>query len=390
MESIKKETIKILSYNILAQSLLCDSLRLTEEEIKGIDYLDFDYRCNKIVEIINNLHPDICLFQEYEHKGKLKDKLEANNSSYRILYKKRPGDHQEGCAIAYDSKKFKLEYSCSLEFRLDNQNNNKYNDFSNNNTKKKQNKQNKQGVYQKENVAIFLFLKSLETNFYYLIICSHLLFNMRRGDIKLGQIYQIIQSAILFKSYYKDKKMTIIFGADLNSSCKSAIYNYITSKSIDVEHLIRTELSGQTYQNYISITSCADENREWYNEIINTYPKFKDYNIILISKKKKNDDKDENEGGKGMCLNNNCVMKSFYKEKNGKEPEITSFSSGFKGTCDFLFYNTDLKLEINNVLNLPNLSSFSVEGNSQNLFSIPNKDNPSDHFPLFAEFTVQN
>jgi mRNA deadenylase 3'-5' endonuclease subunit Ccr4 len=63
MESIEKETIKILSYNILAQSLLSDSLNLTEEVVKKTDYLDMDYRCNKIVELINKLNPDICLFQ---------------------------------------------------------------------------------------------------------------------------------------------------------------------------------------------------------------------------------------------------------------------------------------------------------------------------------------
>jgi mRNA deadenylase 3'-5' endonuclease subunit Ccr4 len=375
MESIEKETIKILSYNILAQSLLSDSLNLTEEVVKKTDYLDMDYRCNKIVELINKLNPDICLFQEYEHNGKLKDKLKANNSSYEILYKKRPGNHQEGCAIAYDTKKFRLEYYCSLEFRLDSLKDGKYKDYSNNNTKKKQN----QSIYNKENVGIFAFLKSYETNFYYLIICSHLLFNYNRGDIKLGQIYQIIQSALLFKAYYKDKNFTTIFGADLNSTNNSAIYNFITSNSIDVKYLIRGNLSGQTNKNYISETSCADDNYGWYNEIINTYPKFNDYNIILKNKKKKKYDKDEDEDEKGMCLENKFIMKSFYKEKIGKEPEATNFSIGFKGALDFLFYNTNLKLDINNVLDIPNLST-----------PIPDKDNPSDHFPLFVEFSIQN
>jgi mRNA deadenylase 3'-5' endonuclease subunit Ccr4 len=72
-------------------------------------------------------------------------------------------------------------------------------------------------------------------------------------------------------------------------------------------------------------------------------------------------------------------MKSFYKEKNGKEPEITSLSSSFKGTFDFLFYNTQLELNINSVLNTPNYS-----------FDMPDKDNPSDHLPLFVEFRIHN
>lgn len=382
MESIKKETIKILSYNILAQSLLSDSLKMTEEQIKNTTYLDIDYRSNKIVETIDNLNPDICLFQEYEKQSKLKEKLKTNNHSYEILFKKRPGNHQEGCAIAYDTKKFKLEYYCSLEFRLDEYNNNiKYKDYGN----KYNNKNQSKNIYNKENVAIFLFLKSYKTKFYYLIICSHLLFNASRGDIKLGQIYQIIQCALLFKSYYKDKNITTIFGADLNSTPNSAIYDFITSNSIDVEFLNKANLSGQTRKNYITDTSFADINYEWYNEIINTYPKFRDYSIILINKNKKfyknkYNENDDNEIGysKGLILKNKFVMKSFFKEKNGKEPQMTSLSSSFKGTFDFLFYNTNLKLDIKNVLDVPNLS-----------FSLPDKDNPSDHLPLFVEFDIQ-
>ena len=376
MESKKEETLKIMSYNILAQSLISDSLHITEEQAQNISYLNIDYRTDKIFQKINELHPDVFLFQEYEHKGKLSEKLKANNYSYEILYKKRPGDHQEGCAIGFDKKKFKLEYYGSLELRTENQKNN-YN--KNNNHKKAQNS----NIYNKENVAIFLLLQSYATSFYYLVICSHLLFNCSRGDIKLGQIYQIIQSALLIKSYYSSYNITTIFGADLNSTPNSAIYEYITSKSIDVEYLNKANLSGQTNKNYKSESSLGDVNYEWHNEIINTYPKFRDYNIVLITKKKKykknNYGYDDEDYDKGLILENKMVMKSFYKEKNGKEPSMTSLSSSFKGTFDFLFYNTNLNLQINKVLNIPNIS-----------FDIPDKDNPSDHLPLFVEFTIHN
>ena len=379
MESKKEETLKIMSYNILAQSLISDSLHITEEQAKNTSYLDVDYRNDKIFQKINELHPDIFLFQEYEHKGKLNKKFKENNFSYEILYKKRPGNHQEGCAIGFDKKKFKLEYYCSLEFRTENQknNNNNYNKY--NNYKKSQNN----SIYNKENVAIFLLLQSYKTSFYYLVICSHLLFNCSRGDIKLGQIYQIIQSALLIKSYYSSYNITTIFGADLNSTPNSAIYEYITSKLLDVEFINKANLSGQTNKNYKSQSSLGDVNYQWYEEIINTYPKFKDYNIVLITKNKKkyknNYDGYDEDYDKGLILENKMVMKSFYKEKNGKEPSMTSLSTSFKGTFDFLFYNTNLNLNINNVLNIPNIS-----------FDIPDKDNPSDHLPLFVEFNIHN
>ena len=72
-------------------------------------------------------------------------------------------------------------------------------------------------------------------------------------------------------------------------------------------------------------------------------------------------------------------MKSFYKEKNGKEPKATSLSKTFQGTFDFLFYNTSYDLEIKKVLEIP-----------ENITCIPDKDNPSDHFPLFVEFNIHD
>ena len=367
MEKKKEENIKILSYNILAQSLLSDSLHITNEEIDEIDYLGLDYRFNKIFEKIIELEPDICLFQEYENNGKLKELFKSKNLSYEIINKKRPGDHEEGCAIAYNKKKFRLEYYCALEFRSENLKNKKF-------SKKK----GSPNLYNKENVAAMIVLESFKTSFYYLIICSHLLFNNSRGDIKLGQIYQIIQSALLIKNYYKKFPITTIFGADLNSTQNSAIYEYITKKELNVEFLIKNNLSGQSKEDYISTESLYDENSVWYKEIINTYPEFEDYRIILFTKKYNDEDEDEDNKG-NLILENKMPMKSFYKEKNGEEPKKTCLSKTFQGTFDFLFYNTSYNIDIKKVLDIP-----------ENASDIPDQNNPSDHYPLFVEFSINN
>jgi len=365
MESKNEENIKILSYNILAQTLLGDSLQLTNEEIEEIPYLGVDYRFNKIVEKIEELKPDVCLFQEFEQNGKMQTLFSSKKLTYEILFKKRPGNHQEGCAIAYDKTKFRLENYYGLEFQAENKKNVFY-------SKKKGNP----CLYNKENVAVFALLESYKTKFYYLIICSHLLFNNSRGDIKLGQIYQLIKSALLIKNNYKDIPIITILGADLNSTYNSAIYDFITSKSINVEFLIKYNLSGQNYEEYISSKSLANENYRWFKEIINTYPKFDGHKIILITKKYDYYEYYEDES---LILENKLIMKSFYKEKNGKEPKQTSYSKGFQGTFDFLFYNTNYDLKIQNVLEIP-----------EKEIKIPNENNPSDHFPLFVDFNIHN
>ena len=367
MESKKEEIIKILNYNVLAQSLLCDSLHMTKEEIDKIDYLGEDYRFNKIIEKIEELTPDICLFQEFEQNGKLKQLLKSKKFSYETIFKKRPGEHEEGCAIVYDKKKFRLEYYCALELRAENQKNIPY-------SKKK----GSPNLFNKENVASMVVLESYKTSFYYLIICSHLLFNNNRGDIKLGQIYQILQSALLIKNYYKNKKITTILGADFNSTPKSAIYDYITNKELNVEFLIKYNLSGQTKQEYVSSESLYDENSGWFKEIINTYPKFDEHKIILITKKQYKNYNDFEDKIK-LILENKIVMKSFYKEKNGKEPKATGYSKTYHGTFDFLFYNSEYNIDIKKVGDIP-----------ENEIDIPDKDYPSDHIPLFVEFSISD
>ena len=364
MEKIKEEKFKILNYNILAPGLVKDSLQIDDEEIKNRPYLDTDYRYGKIFDLINKLQPDICLFEEYEEDGEFKALFEKNKIPHEILFKKRPGMHDEGCAISYNKEKFEMEYFCPLELRtFEQQSYTSYKKFNKN-------------IYDKENVAALLLLKSKQTSLYYLFICCHLLFNSGRGDIKLGQIYQIIQSALLIKSYYKDINITTILAGDFNSSPNSAIYEYITQKSLDVEFLDRTKLSGQTGYEYKSGISLKDINNYWYQQIISTFPEFVEDDIYLVKKNKKRSEESKEQGNK-MILENKMPMKSFYKEKNGKEPEITSYSLSFQGTFDFIFYNSIYNININYTMDVPTLP-----------YRIPDENNPSDHSPLFVEFTV--
>jgi len=48
-------------------------------------------------------------------------------------------------------------------------------------------------IYDRDNIALFCVLKSvINSNLCFIIANTHLLFNVNRGDIKLGQIYQIL------------------------------------------------------------------------------------------------------------------------------------------------------------------------------------------------------
>ena len=305
------------------------------------------------MELIKKLSPDIILFEEYENQTNFQNILKSNNYNYEILFKKRPGEHKEGCAICFKKDIFKLENFYFLEFRT----------------------HKKSLIYNRENVDIFVLLKSITSNNYYLIVCSHLLFNCGRGDIKLGQIYQIIQSILLIKNIYKNYNITVIFGVDLNSSPNSGIYEYITSNQIDVEYVNKAFLSGQKNKNYKTKSSNFNLNYEWYKEIISAFLRINQHELFLTKK-------NNNKKFKELIIKNDIPLISVYYKKNNKEPDLTSCSRSFKGTFDFIFYNSNLELKINSILDVPRIDDI-------NLNVIPNEDYPSDHFPLYAEFEIK-
>jgi len=99
-----------------------------------------------------------------------------------------------------------LENIYSLEFNIFNNNNVDVND-----------KEKEKEIYSRDNVAVFAVLKLKENpKKIFVVCCSHILFNNNRGDIKLGQITQILNTFkeierlhckyFLFFIYFKSPK----------------------------------------------------------------------------------------------------------------------------------------------------------------------------------------
>ena len=277
---VSTEYIRIMSYNILAPSLLFSSVRLPEEILEFNEIYQWPYRSKLIIEIILKLQIDIICFQELEEEDNedFLNKLKENNFDYR--FKKRPKQNKielkEGCGIFYNINKFELIESFELEYKCKDS-----------------------FIVNKENVAIFILLKNkieyknVKNNDLLLIVCSHLLFNDKRGDIKLGQIYELQKSISAIKIKYKQFNIRIIFCCDLNSTEISNIYEYLTNNFLNCEFVDIRILSGQKYSKFksnefnyeyymnnkkINLTldySNFENNQNWFNEIINVYPLIK-------------------------------------------------------------------------------------------------------------------
>ena len=58
-------------------------------------------------------------------------------------------------------------------------------------------------IYDRDNIALFCVLKSISNpDTCFIVSNAHLLYNIKRGDIKLGQSYQLAESIAKLKSYY--------------------------------------------------------------------------------------------------------------------------------------------------------------------------------------------
>jgi mRNA deadenylase 3'-5' endonuclease subunit Ccr4 len=75
--------------------------------------------------------------------------------------------------------------------------------------------------------------------------------------------------------------------------------------------------------------------------------------------------------------NHDLKLSSAYKVKNDHEPEFTNCTATFKGTLDYIFFNSHLEVE--NVVPLPTQKDF------EQFTALPNVHWPSDHLMLTAK-----
>jgi mRNA deadenylase 3'-5' endonuclease subunit Ccr4 len=100
-------------------------------------------------------------------------------------------------------------------------------------------------VYDRDNIAIFAVLQYLsKPDVSFIISNMHVLFNNNRGDIKLAQVYQVLNSLKVLKNYYgqKYKKVNLILCGDFNSVPNSGVYKMITEGSLDCTELDRRKV----------------------------------------------------------------------------------------------------------------------------------------------------
>lgn len=152
------------------------------------------------------------------------------------MYKRRTGDKTDGCATFFKESRFTLVQSKLVSF-------------------------NKPGIelMDRDNVAVVVLLKprtpgsaSRHASNMVCVSNTHLLFNKKRGDIKLAQLsclFSEIEEIARISPPAKGGSLyhPIICCGDFNSTPFSPIYNFVVRGSLDYTGMNRDNLSGQSH-----------------------------------------------------------------------------------------------------------------------------------------------
>ncbi|XP_029901148.1 protein angel homolog 1 isoform X2 [Myripristis murdjan] len=221
----------VMSYNILAQDLL-----ETHQELYShcpLEVLQWTYRCHLLLEEILKWAPDILCLQEVQ-ENHYQEHLQPAlaQMGYTCVYKRRTGTKTDGCATCYRGDRFsELSVSLLELFRPETT------------------------LLDRHNVGVVLLLQPVvtqgsEVKTKGLPLCvanTHLLFNPRRGDVKLAQLAVVLAEIdrVVKSCKARGDGCNVILCGDLNSVPNMPLYQLITTGQLFYHGLPAWMVSGQ-------------------------------------------------------------------------------------------------------------------------------------------------
>jgi len=414
-------TTRIMTFNILANANIYADLYPHVDP----EYLEWKYREPLIVQQIVDMNPDIACLQEFEPALSLTMLESLTSQGYMFEYKEKTGDRTEGCVTFWKSDKFELVSKFHIDMN-----------FSG--------KLSQMKFMDRDTIAQILVLKSKTSDHSFIIANTHLLYNLKRGEIKLGHILVLLKSinavaASCDRAGLKTKN-TFICG-DFNSIPNSLLYNIFTDEKFNLSNIPSTQVSNQLYAKWLKVDDelkhSVESTRKYFLSQKSKSGQYQTLDPEIASTLKNLEaDLTEEDGSFAYKIKSaikdpkklaqtkmiskedfglpNSIFESTYAFVNkhyyaqnptdkstnvnrmihlakeqipGFDPYkltfeggISHMSSDFQANVDYLWFNKLNKLRPYRILELPGYQML------QKIKSIPNEDHPSDHFALVADF----
>eukprot|EP00921_Rhytidocystis_pertsovi_P002588 GHVQ01004479.1.p1 GENE.GHVQ01004479.1~~GHVQ01004479.1.p1 ORF type:complete len:639 (+),score=84.49 GHVQ01004479.1:657-2573(+) len=253
---------RVMSFNILAQSLVDDKYSQHDPSV-----MDWNNRKNNICEEITQNSPDVVALQEVDHWHFECLLNKFRGIGYDGIYKKKTRNKDDGVAILWKTCRFTYRDFMDVEFFLGDGR-----------------------LMDRDQVALILVLRDNLTSIpegrsrqpprsdYLVVANTHLLFNTKRGDVKLGQLCMLLdglqKTVSKLEGQYHNAESTssrsnetasigCVLCGDFNMTPQSALYKWMDSGSIDFSKFAFNQLSGQhlMVDGGYSVDCCAREGR---------------------------------------------------------------------------------------------------------------------------------
>lgn len=205
-----------MSYNILADHYAQEH---AQELYASVPWaaLEWTSRADMIAKEVAHWNPDVVCFQEVDHYKHLQDLLKPHG--YKGVYTQRTGGRPDGLAMFWRMNRFSAEAFKDLNFAPMNL---------------------------KDNVCQLTVLRSKEQCSVALLVANiHVLFNPKRGDIKLAQVRTMLESAHSLVAGRPTGPCPVVVCGDFNSAAGSPIYEFVLRGELELGSIDRRRLSGQ-------------------------------------------------------------------------------------------------------------------------------------------------
>ncbi|KFD56067.1 hypothetical protein M514_03191 [Trichuris suis] len=364
----------VCTYNILSQSSLESTVELYEKCEKK--HLTWQHRSCLLLKELKTLKADIFCLQEVDHDTYSVFDAFFKKRKYKGVYKKRTGDKNDGCAVFWNRHIFSLVDWVGVEYVIPNT------------------------YVDRDNIGLLVKLRlkhtrksfcpwrrSKKRDHYVIVANTHLLYNPRRGDIKLVQLCQLLAHLQKMAKRPLDNGEPfcdpILLCGDLNCTPISPMCTFLTSGRLKYASMWRNSISGLgplggPLLSYPIIPPIVG--------ITELGCSFK-----VRSSPVETETSNSSNSSSGTLAHSLSLSSAFDLRIPVEEKPVSTVVNGQSELVDFIFYGpsyNDISTQSKKViLNCTANSSLLTERQIVNTVGpLPNAYCGSDHLPLLAHF----
>eukprot|EP00916_Digyalum_oweni_P021959 GHVL01036393.1.p1 GENE.GHVL01036393.1~~GHVL01036393.1.p1 ORF type:complete len:445 (-),score=87.69 GHVL01036393.1:96-1430(-) len=388
--------IRVLSFNILAECYVGSFYKINPKDV-----MKSSAREDAVLSELERYSPDVIALQEVEEafwNNKLKTALEKNG--YKGIIDMKKCEKVDGLVTMWkDDRFYMIDRKCVIQPKS-------------------------QGEYARGQVSSVVTLvghDSKKDPVPFIIASTHLLYNPKRGDIKLMQLSKLLDETYKSKKRCEDSQNIIpalIICGDFNFCPQSPLYTFMIERQIEFAHYEPKKLSGQYL---MEIHDFYKIDQDGHNGLGGTLPvishdmRCREKNVSDDMRCRKNHASDDmaycgnrlsnkmvwskakehfdnktvtrwyHEDNPEVILRHPMQLKSAYSTKHScfpyvSEPAYTGYHSTQKGVVDYIFYD-HTGLEVLQLLEMPDMHEIIRAGEMPNTMWPP-----SDHLSLIVDF----